>query len=180
MIIYHFIDGNFLCSCSSCKKEISSSPPLYWEFRRFLFLVYEQYVNQHKLENPECSKGKLSPSIHFLFSYTELFACHHKNHITAVMANFRKAFSLWVKAHKSQRVTHRRVQVGRLVCSGPRGTPQGADGIGCGGKLHWETPPHTWCHFGKRNKVMQGRIQTPSGGMALAKLCQKTAFCTTE
>lgn len=118
MIIYHFIDGNFLCSCSSCKKEISSSPPLYWEFRRFLFFVYEQYVNQHKLENPECSRGNLSLSIHFLFSYSGLFACHHKNHITAVIASFRKAFSLWVKAHKCQSINHRGVQGGRLVCSG--------------------------------------------------------------
>lgn len=106
------------------------------------FFVYEQYVNQHKLENPECSEGKLSLSIHFLFSYTELFACHHKNHITAVIASFRKAFSLWVKAHKSQSIDHNRDQVGRLVCSGSQGDLRGADGIDCGWKLPWKTPPH--------------------------------------
>lgn len=134
MIIYHFIDGNFLCSCSSRKKGISSSPPLYWEFRRFLLFVYEQYVNQHKLENPGCSKGKLSLSIHFLFSYTELFACHHKNHITAVIASF----SLWVKAHKSQSINRKRFQVGRLECSGSQGRPQ-----------------ESWCHWLWREPALE-------------------------
>lgn len=175
MIIYHFIDGNFLCSCSSCKREISSSPPLYWEFRRFLFFfVYEQYVNQHKPENPECSEGKLSLSIHFLLSYTELFACHHKNHIIALRASFWKAFLFWAKAHKPQIISNNRDQVGKLVCSGAQGTP---DAIECGGKLHWKTPPSSM--FGERNKN-QGRIQPPNGGMALAKLSKKTAFSTTE
>lgn len=95
------------------------------------FFVHEQYVNQHKLENPECSKGKLSLSIHFLFSYTELFACHHKSHYCS-NSKFQKSFSLRVKAHKSQSIDHNRDQVGRLVCSGSQGDLRGADGIDCG------------------------------------------------
>lgn len=56
------------------------------------FFVYEQYVNQHKLENPGCSKGKLSLSIHFLFSYAELFACHHKKPHYCGNSKFQESF----------------------------------------------------------------------------------------
>lgn len=160
-------------------KKKSVALHLYTENSEGSSFLYEQYVNQHKLENPECSRGNLSLSIHFLFSYSGLFACHHKNHITAVIASFRKAFSLWVKAHKCQSINHRGVQGGRLVCSGAQGRPQGADAIDWAGKLPWETPHHL-VPLGKEKQGHGGRIPTPNGGMALAKLCQKTAFIATE
>lgn len=147
------------------------------------FFVYEQYANQHKLENPGRSKGKLSLSIHFLFSYAELFACRHKNHITAVIASFRKAFLLWVTANKSRGVDCSRDWVGRSMCSGYQGRPhRGTEATGCGGKLNWETPPHLMppCSFRRKCEVVQERIRPPNSGMGLAKLYKKTAFSTTE
>lgn len=99
-------------------------------------------MNQHKSENPECSKGKLSLSTHFLFSYTEFFACHHKNRITALMASFRKAFLFWAKAHKPQIISQKKRPSGEGWCAqGHKGDlmPLSVEGNWTG-KLHL-----AWC-----------------------------------
>lgn len=88
------------------KKKISSSP--YWKFRGLFFFVYEQYqyLNQHKLKDPESVPKESCAYPTVLFHSTELLACHHKNYINTWIAGFRKAFLFWLKAHKSLRVSN--------------------------------------------------------------------------